>query len=396
MNEIIIYRIIIGVVIFGIIFWLYFKKNKISQVDDRALLEKDKEIEGLKREKEGLENLNNETKESLKKERELIKEQLKTINKIDDHKREIAGYRQATETRNQLDKKDIDQMKNYLENLTGSSRFQGNIGERILKNILNLCGFQSPRDFTLQDGDKVVDLNDTEKLKTVRPDTCIKLGNSVLVVDSKVSLDNWKDWLNEKKDEKLKKSHLKKHLDSINKHIDKLSATDYTKMLKKKVFPTTIMFIAFETGYFAALGADPDLGEKAYRKNVILAGPGNIMAIIKIVEEIRSKEKQIENVSKITESASTLIDKYAVLKKYLKKLVGSYRTHANNLQDVINSGWAGPGNLEKQMTDLKENHGLHGTKSIEKTLSQEDKVRDIKDPEEEEEKKQLINEKHVN
>ena len=48
------------------------------------------------------------------------------------------------------------------------------------------------------------------------------------------------------------------------------------------------------------------------------------------------------------------------------------------------------------MTDLKENHGLHGTKSIEKTLSQEDKVRDIKDPEEEEEKKQLINEKHVN
>ena len=78
--------------------------------------------------------------------------------------------------------------------------------------------------------------------------------------------------------------HLKKHLDSINKHIDKLSATDYTKMLKKKVFPTTIMFIAFEAGYFAALESDPELGEKAYRKNVILAGPGNIMAIIKIVE----------------------------------------------------------------------------------------------------------------
>ena len=395
MNEIIIYRIIIGVVIVGIL-WLYFKKNKVNQVDDRVILEKDKEIEGLKKEKEGLKNLNIETKESLVKEREFIKEQLKTINKIDDHKKEISGYREATETRNQLDKKDIDQMKNYLENLTGSSRFQGNIGEKILKNTLNLCGLQSPRDFTLQDGDKVVDLNDTEKLKTVRPDTCIKLGDSNLVVDSKVSLDNWKDWLNEKKDEKLKKSHLKKHLDSINKHIDKLSATDYTKMLKKKVFPTTIMFIAFETGYFAALGADPELGEKAYRKNVILAGPGNIMAIIKIVETIKSKEKQIENVNKITESASSLIDKYAVLKKHLKGLVTSYRTHGTNLQNVINSGWAGSGNLEKQMIDLKENHGLHATKNIEKTLSQENKVRDITDPEEEEEKKQLINEKHVN
>ena len=63
MNEIIIYRIIIGVVIVGIL-WLYFKKNKVNQVDDRAILEKDKEIEGLKKEKEGLQNLKNETKES--------------------------------------------------------------------------------------------------------------------------------------------------------------------------------------------------------------------------------------------------------------------------------------------------------------------------------------------
>mgnify|MGYP001307042788 FL=1 len=174
MNEIIIYRIIIGVVIVGIL-WLYFKKNKVNQVDDRAILEKDKEIEGLKKEKEGLKNLNIETKESLVKEREFIKEQLKTINKIDDHNKEISGYRVATETRNQLDKKDIDQMKNYLENLTGSSRFQGNIGEKILKNTLNLCGLQSPRDFTLQDGDKVVDPNDTEKLKTVRPNATEKI-----------------------------------------------------------------------------------------------------------------------------------------------------------------------------------------------------------------------------
>ena len=178
-----------------------------------------------------------------------------------------------------------------MNNLLAAADFRGILEKKILKNILNACGLQYPRDFTLQDGDVVVDPNDTEHLKRVRPDTCIKLGDSDLVVDSKVSLDNWKDWLNEKKDEKLKKSHLKKHIDSINKHINKLSTTNYTQMLKKKVFPTTIMFIAFEAGYFAALETDPDLGEKAYQKNVILAAPGNIMAIIKIVETIKSKEK---------------------------------------------------------------------------------------------------------
>ena len=378
MNELLIYGFCIGIGA-GIvsIVWFYFTKNKVYNT-----AELEKEIEGLKKEKEGFERNEKTLRESLENERKTTAEQLKTINKIDAHKNIITQYTTTTEERNKLDKENINLMKNYLEQLTGSSRFQGNIGEKILKNILNACGLQNPRDFTLQDGDMVVDPNDTEHLKRVRPDTCIKLGDSDLVVDSKVSLDNWKDWLNEKKDEKLKKSHLKKHIDSINKHINKLSTTNYTQMLKKKVFPTTIMFIAFEAGYFAALETDPDLGEKAYQKNVILAAPGNIMAIIKIVETIKSKEKQIENVDIITKSASKLYDKYATLKGYLKKVVTSYRTHGKNLQEAINNSWAGKDSLEKQMVNLKEKHGLNATKNIETTLPEEDKIRDINDPDE--------------
>ena len=378
MNELLIYGFCIGIGA-GIvsIVWFYFTKNKVGNT-----AELEKEIEGLKKEKEGFERNERTLRESLENERQTTAEQLKTINKIDAHKNIITQYTTTTEERNKLDKENINLMKNYLEQLTGSSRFQGNIGEKILKNILNACGLQNPRDFTLQDGDMVVDPNDTEHLKRVRPDTCIKLGDSDLVVDSKVSLDNWKDWLNEKKDEKLKKSHLKKHIDSINKHINKLSTTNYTQMLKKKVFPTTIMFIAFEAGYFAALETDPDLGEKAYQKNVILAAPGNIMAIIKIVETIKSKEKQIENVDIITKSASKLYDKYATLKGYLKKVVTSYRTHGKNLQEAINNSWAGKDSLEKQMVNLKEKHGLNATKNIETTLPEEDKIRNVDDPEE--------------
>ena len=378
MNELLIYGFCIGIGA-GIvsIVWFYFTKNKVYNT-----AELEKEIEGLKKEKEGFERNERTLRESLENERQTTAEQLKTINKIDAHKNIITQYTTTTEERNKLDKENINLMKNYLEQLTGSSRFQGNIGEKILKNILNACGLQNPRDFTLQDGDVVVDPNDTEHLKRVRPDTCIKLGDSDLVVDSKVSLDNWKDWLNEKKDEKLKKSHLKKHIDSINKHINNLSTTNYTQMLKKKVFPTTIMFIAFESGYFAALEFDPDLGEKAYQKNVILASPGNIMAIIKIVETIKSKEKQIENVNMITKSASKLYDKYATLKGYLKKVVTSYRMHGKNLQEAINISWAGKDSLEKQMVNLKEKHGLNATKNIETTLPEEDKIRDVNDPDE--------------
>ena len=59
------------------------------------------------------------------------------------------------------------------------------------------------------------------------------------------------------------------------------------------------MFIAFEAGYLAALEHDPNIGEKAFNQNVILAGPGNIMVIIKIVETLKAKEKQIVMLMKL-------------------------------------------------------------------------------------------------
>ena len=374
MDEILIYRIIIGVLIVPIL-WLYFRRN-----NDSAVLEK--EIEGLKKEKEGLENLKNTLTDSLEKERNTTKEQLKAINKIDEHKSSISQYTMTTEERNKLDKENIDLMKNYLEKLTGSSRFQGDVGEKILQNILHYCGLRNPIDFICQEGDKVIDPEDSESLKNVRPDTLIRMGDSHLVVDCKVSLDNWKNWVNEKKDEKLKSAHLKKHLNSITDHIQKLSVKKYSQLLRRKVFPSTIMFISFEAGYLSALDSDPDLGEKAYNKNIILAGPGNIMAIIKIVETIKSKEKQIENVNDITKSASKLYDKYATLKSYLKKVVTSYRTHGKNLEEAINNSWGGKDSLEKQMINLKNKHGLNATKNIETTSLEEDKIRDVNDPEE--------------
>ena len=331
-------------------------------------------IEGFKKNEETL-------KDSLKAERTTTEEQLKTINKIDEHKTSISNYRTTTEERNKLDKENIDLMKNYLERLTGSSRFQGDVGEKILKNILYSCGLHNPTDFLCQEGDKVIDPEDNETLKHVRPDTLIRMGESWLVVDSKVSLDNWKNWVNEKKDEKLKSTYLEKHLDSIERHIKELSKKPYSKLLKRKVFPSTIMFIPFEAGYLSALDSDPDLGEKSYKKNIILAGPGNIMAIVKIVETIKSKEKQIENVAVISKSASQLFDKYAILKTFLKKLVTSYRTHGLNLQKAITNSWGDKDSLEKQMINLKNKHGLNATKNIDPNVPEEDKIINIEDPE---------------
>ena len=58
-------------------------------------------------------------------------------------------------------------MKNYLERLTGSSWFQGDVGEKSLKNILYSCGLRNPTDFLCQEGDKVIDPEDNEPLRNM-------------------------------------------------------------------------------------------------------------------------------------------------------------------------------------------------------------------------------------
>ena len=369
-----IFGFLLGILIAAILYFYWLRKkndnNNHILIQNEGLI---KEIAGLKKNESTL-------LESLNEERKTTAAQLQTINKIDEHKTSISNYRTTTEERNKLDKENIDLMKNYLEKLTGSSRFQGDVGEKILKNILYSCGLRNSTDFLCQEGDKVIDPEDNDTIRNVRPDTLIRIGESWLVIDSKVSLDNWKNWVNEKKDEKLKESYFKKHLESVNNHIKTLSSKPYSKLLKRKVFPHIIMFIPFEAGYLSALEADPNLGEKSYKENIILAGPGNIMAIIKIVETIKSKDKQIENVGEITKSATKLYDKYVTLKGFLKKIVTSYRTHGTNLQSAINNIWGGKDSFEKQMINLKNKHGLFG-KNIEPTLPAEDKVLDVNDPE---------------
>lgn len=381
MNELI-SGIIFGAIVASAIWYVVFKYSNKNKIDLEKVTEKDTELATLREFKKNSEKIENKLTEDLTNERDLVKEQLKTINKVDTHKDAIDQYRTATELKNRRDEEDINSLKNWIEKLAGSSKYQGDIGEKILTRVLNSCEYKEKRDYICQVGDKVVELND-EGFKSVRPDTLIKISNDYfLVVDSKVSLDNFKAYVNEKKDEHLKKEHLKKHLKSINDHIDSLAKKNYANSLRKKVFPSVVMFIAFEAGYLAALEHDPDINEKAYRKNIILAVPGTIMSILRMIDSIKSKDKQIENVREVTKSAALLYDKYSVLKDYLKILVTSYRTHGLNLQKIIDSGWRGKGNLEKQIKNLKEKHGVEITREIKQISSEEEKIPDIDDPEE--------------
>ena len=381
--------IIVGFALASLVWFFYFK-TKNSNLIDRSLLDEkeslinerdlsNKELEGkilaFQKEIDLLNKAQDEVKNTLTIEREKAKEQLKTINNVE-------TWRLNTERDVKKYEEYVNDTKNFVDKLTGNVKYQGDFGEKLLVKLLEIHGLAINTDFTVQEGSKVYNQVNDELLQSVRPDVIMNLSkNDHVVVDSKVSLIDWKNFVNEKNDEKTRKTHLKKHISAIDKHITTLSGRNYQKILDKNVFPRVILFIPFVPAYLAAIEEDTELMDRAYKKNVILACPGSLLPVIKIIETIKSKDKQMENVKEISKNATFLIDKFVSLKKSLKITIKSFRDHALNLQKVVDTGWGSKNSLEKSFDKFQKKHGLNEAKDMPTSTLEEDQIIDIDDPE---------------
>ena len=110
--------------------------------------------------------------------------------------------------------KNADDLVNALK---GNSKVQGDWGEHQLKTILDMSGLNEGIDYQMQFNTK------GEVGQNLRPDCVINLPNGKkLIVDSKVSITNYIDFVKEENEEK-KKQYLNLHISSIKKHIAELS-----------------------------------------------------------------------------------------------------------------------------------------------------------------------------
>ena len=112
--------------------------------------------------------------------------------------------------------------------LRGNTRTQGAWGEMVLETILERSGLRKGEEFTVQqtedeNGNALRD----ESGRALRPDVVINYPEGrVMVIDSKVSLTAFVDYMNTD-DENARKIAAKAHLDSVNKHIAELAAKNY-------------------------------------------------------------------------------------------------------------------------------------------------------------------------
>lgn len=243
--------------------------------------------------------------------RQYLNEFRKTIsdNLIEDHASRVALAKQM-ETLSKANAEITNEARRLSNTLRGDTRSQGLWGESVLKRILESAGMIEGTNFITQSSTIEGSVLRSDEGSTLRPDCIILLpGNLKVVVDSKTSLTDYIRYI-EGTDDQQTKNHLKKHLDSVRKHIKELSNKQYHRRIEGAL-EHTLMFIPNEGAFISALEADSAVCEFAYANNVVIVSPTHILSVIQLIGQMWRVERQNRNAEAIAEAGGKLYDRFA-------------------------------------------------------------------------------------
>ena len=240
--------------------------------------------------------------------------------------------------------------------LKNKSKVQGDWGEQVLENILEGSGLRKDEDYFTQQNVK------GEGNENLRPDVIVKCpGDKSIVIDSKVSLTAYLDYVAAEDPDSQKKA-AKENLDSIRKHIDELSAKNYEKLVGNTI-SHVLMFIPNEGSYILALQTDPKIGQYAFTKNVLLINPTNLMMSLKLIYNIWQSERQTRNVENIVAESTGLYEKFAGFLETFTDVGTKIQSLQKAFDTAENQLCTGRGNLVRRVEGLKEK-GILPKKSL--------------------------------
>lgn len=230
--------------------------------------------------------------------------------------------------------------------LKGDSKMQGDWGEMILDKTLEDCGLIQGQQYFLQENYKDKEGNN------FRPDAVIVFPNEErAVIDAKVSLTAYQAAIR-KEDATERERYMKEHIASIKKHIDELSDKNYEKLVPGCI-GFVLMFVPYESGYSAALKAEPSILQYAYRKHIIILSPSNLLMALQLTHTMWQNFRMTKNVEEILYQSNELFDKFVTFAETFVKI----GTNIERLQQDFNKAKGqlneGKGNIVRRLEGLK-------------------------------------------
>ena len=182
---------------------------------------------------------------------------------------------------------------------------RGRWGEHQLRRIVEAAGLLEHCDFAEQ-------VTAAAEGQTVRPDLVVRLhGGRTVVVDAKAPLEGYLTAM-EARDERTRDASLDQHARHLRGHVDALAAKEYWAAFAPSP-DFVVLFVPADPFLDAALQRDPTLMEHGFRRDVVLATPATLIAMLRTVAYSWRQEEMARNAVAVHGLARELYGRLATL-----------------------------------------------------------------------------------
>ncbi|MBF8262912.1 MAG: RmuC-domain protein [Parachlamydiales bacterium] len=264
-----------------------------------------------------------------------------TMKSLDEHQRELEKRREGAYASlfKQIEgmiqvEGDLRKETAQLSSALRSPSVRGAWGQVHLRRVVELAGLLNQCDFTEQTS------HETDG-RLLRPDLIVRLpGNRHIIIDAKTPLNAFLE-AQDAVDEPQRVRQLELHATHLRKHMRDLSQKDYWKRFDLSP-EFVVLFLPAESFFSAALQIDPTLIETGAERNVIVATPTTLIAILRSVAHSWKQEAISKNAEEIAllgqelyERLSTLSEHWSKVGRSLSMAVDGYNQSVASLESRV-------------------------------------------------------------
>ncbi len=215
-----------------------------------------------------------------------------------------------------------------LAGALSNSQTRGKYGEAQLETLLENAGLLESVHFFKQD----YRASGTEISK---PDIKISVpGGSEIFIDSKFPFDRFLEAVVEK--DPVERARLMAlHAKDLLGHVNALAKRGYQESGNSPDY--VVLFAPFESILSEALDVEPQLLHKAFEKNVTIATPTTMMALLRTVAYVFSRSELAKNAQEITDLAGELLKRIGKVHSKIETLGDRLKSTERAFNDLIKS-----------------------------------------------------------
>ena len=246
---------------------------------------------------------------------------------------EVKRTRAESEIRTQIENMKLGN-ENLLRETTklagalSNSQTRGKYGEAQLETLLENAGLLENVHFFKQD-------YRTTGTDISKPDIKIAVpGGSEIFIDSKFPFDRFLEAVGEK-DPAERTRLMQLHAKDLLGHVNALAKRGYQETGNSPDY--VVLFAPFESIVSEALDVDPQILHKAFEKNVAIATPTTMLALLRTVAYVFSRSELAKNAASITDLAGELLKRIGKVHDKIETLGDRIKSTERAFNDLIKS-----------------------------------------------------------